>query len=94
MSRASVPWSKVKERALRNPEVRAAYEELEPEYEITRQLIRARLERGMSQKELAVKIGTRQSAISRIEGGGQNISVGMVNKVARALGTKVHVTFG
>jgi len=94
MSRASVPWSEVKERALRNPEVRAAYEELEPEYEITRQLIRARLERGMSQKELAAKIGTRQSAISRIEGGGQNVSVGMVNKVARALGTKVHVTFG
>jgi ribosome-binding protein aMBF1 (putative translation factor) len=94
MSRASVPWSEVEKRLLQDPEVAAALEELEPEYEIARQLIRARLERGMTQKQLAAKIGTRQSAISRIESGQQNVSIGMLKKAARGLDKKLQVTIG
>jgi DNA-binding XRE family transcriptional regulator len=94
MSRASVPWSEVEERLLQDPEVRAAWEELEPEYEIARQLIRARIEAGMTQKQLAEKIGTRQSAISRMESGAQNVSIGMLRKVARGLNKELHVVIG
>jgi DNA-binding XRE family transcriptional regulator len=94
MSRASVPWSEVEERLLQDPEVRAAWEELEPEYEIARQLIRARIEAGMTQKQLAEKIGTRQSAISRLESGAQNVSIGMLRKVARGLNKELHVVIG
>ena len=94
MSRGSVPWSEVEKRLLKDPEVVTALEELEPEYEVARELIRARLAAGMSQKELADKTGTRQSNISRMERGEQNVSIGMLKKVAVALGKKVHVTLG
>ena len=91
---ASVPWSKVEQQLLEDPECATAFEELAPEYEIARQLIEARLECGMTQEELAVKIGTRQSNISRIESGQQNTSIGLLNKVANGLGKKLHVSIG
>ena len=92
--RIGIPWEEAEKKMLEDPEVRAAYDELGPEYEVARQLIRARLESGMSQKELAAKIGTRQSNISRMEGGQQNVSIGMLKKVAKGLGKSVHVTIG
>ena len=92
--RIGIPWEEAERKMLEDPEVRAAYDELGPEYEVARQLIRARLESGMSQKELAAKIGTRQSNISRMEGGQQNVSIGMLKKVAKGLGKKLHVTIG
>ena len=92
--RTGMPLEEAMKRLLADPETRAAYEELAPEYEVAEQLIRARLESGMSQKELAAKIGTRQSNISRMEGGQQNVSIGMLKKVAKGLGKKVHVTIG
>jgi len=91
---ASVPWNQKRENLLQNPEVAAAYEEFAPEYEIARQLIKARLERGMTQEQLAAKVGTRQSNISRLERGQQNVSVGLLNKVAKGLGKTLHVTIG
>ena len=94
MGKASVPWNEVKQRMLQDPEVAAAYDELTPEYEIANQLIQARLERGLTQKELADKIGTRQGHISRMESGQQNISIGMLKRVAKALDKKVHVVIG
>lgn len=95
MSRpADVSWSEVRKQLLEEPECAAAYEELAPEYEIARQLIKARLEQGITQKELAARIGTRQSNISRIERGQQNTSIGLLNKVAKGLGKKLNVSIG
>ena len=49
---------------------------------------------GLSQKDLALKLKTTQSVISRIENGKQNISLDMLQKIANALGKKsVHVSF-
>ena len=48
-----------------------------------------RNERGWTQGELAEKIGTSQSAIHRIEKGGQNVSLEMVNKLSDAFGTQI-----
>ena len=92
--RIGIPLEEAEKKMLEDPEVRASYDELGPEYEVAEQLIRARLESGMSQKELAAKIGTRQSNISRIDGGQQNVCIGMLKKVAKGLGKKVHVTIG
>ena len=92
---ASVPWKKIRQQMIdEDPEFEAALEESAPEYEVARQLIQARLESGLSQKELAAKIGTRQSNISRMEGGQQNVSIAMLKKVAKGLGKKLHVTIG
>jgi DNA-binding XRE family transcriptional regulator len=94
MVRASVPWDEVEKEYLKNPELVAALEELAPEYEIANQLIQARIDAGLTQKQLAEKIGTRQSAISRMEGGAQNVSIGMLRKVARGLNKDLHVVIG
>ena len=48
-----------------------------------------RIEKGWTQGELAEKIGTSQSAIHRVEKGGQNISLEMIKKLSEALGTQI-----
>lgn len=48
-----------------------------------------RLSRGLTQGELAEKIGTSQSAIHRVEKGGQNISLEMIKKLSEALGGQI-----
>jgi len=77
----------------KDPEFAKAYEELAPEFEIARQIIRLRAELGMTQMELAEKIGTRQSNISRLENGVGHPSVSLLKRVANALGAKLRIRF-
>lgn len=83
----------IKKLLLEDDEVREEYDALEPIYEIKRELIRLRIEKGLSQKQLADMIGTKQSAISRLESADSNPSIDFLNKIATALGKKLHITF-
>lgn len=76
----------------KDPELKKAYDALGLEFSIIEQVIRKRLEQGLTQKELAQKIGTKQSAISRLEAGNSNPSVAFLNKISRALGGELRVT--
>jgi transcriptional regulator with XRE-family HTH domain len=67
-------------------------EENSLENEVAKQIITLRKTLGLSQKELADKLNTKQSAISRIEKGEQNISIGLLEKIADALGVEVNVS--
>ena len=58
-----------KKKALQNPEVKAEYDVLQPEYDITQAMIDARNSQHITQKELAEKTGINQADISRIENG-------------------------
>jgi len=78
---------------LEDEEFKVEYEALRPIYEIKEELIRLRLAKGLSQKDLAELVGTKQSAISRLENGSYNPSIEFLNKIAIALDTKLHVTF-
>ena len=60
--------------------------------EIIAQLVEARLEKGISQAELARMIGTQRSSICRLESGAQNPTLDMVLKIASALGKKVSLS--
>lgn len=82
-----------KNRLLRNKEVREEYDVLATEFIIADIIIGKRLEKGMSQSELANKIGTKQSAVSRLESGNYNPSIKLLEKVAKALGFKLTVSF-
>lgn len=88
-----VPFKKVLTKALRDPEFRKGYDALELEFSIIEQVIKRRLEKGLSQKQLAEKVGTKQSAISRLEGGNISPSVSFLEKVAKALGGKLQISF-
>ncbi len=82
----------MKRELLADPEVRKYYDELGPEYELIRSVIDKRLKKKMSQEELAKKVGTGQSAISRLEGGGYNPSFKFLQKVAQALGAQLSIS--
>ena len=77
---------------LKNPKFRKEWEESEPEYLLGKSLIEARLERKMSQRALAIKVGTSQAAISRIEGMDANPSLSLLKRIAAALDTKLQIS--
>lgn len=83
----------VKKLIFQDPEVKSEYDNLDVLYNIKRQIIKLREEQGISQKELAKKIGTKQSAISRLENDDYNPSVELLDKVAHALGKKLDIRF-
>ena len=87
-----VSFEKSLAKALENPEWKEGYDALELEFSIIEQVIRKRLEKGLTQKQLADKIGTKQSAIARLEGGTTNPSIAFLEKVAKALGSKLQVS--
>ncbi len=85
-------FDEYKSELLKNPEVKAEYEALAPEYELMRQIINARIEQNMTQKQLAEKIGTKQSSIARLESGNYNPSYQFLQKIANALGKRLMVS--
>lgn len=87
-------WKELKKELLQNPEVRKEYERLGPRFEIISQVMAARIKKGITQKQLAQKIGTKQSAIARLESGNTNPSLGFLKKIADVMGYKltVHLT--
>lgn len=91
MSRAGVSFEEIKADLLKDDEFRAEYEKLSPRYEAIEQIIRARKEQNMTQAELAGRIGTQKSNISRLESGNYNPTLDMLIKIAQALGKKLSI---
>lgn len=91
MSRAGVSFEEIKADLLKDDEFRAEYEKLRPRYEAIEQIIRARKELNMTQAELAGRIGTQKSNISRLESGNYNPTLDMLIKIAQALGKKLSI---
>ncbi len=91
MRKAGVSFEEVKADLLKNEEFRAEYEKLRPRYEAVGQIIRARKEQNMTQEELARRIGTQRSNISRLESGNYNPSLDMLIKIAKALGKNLNI---
>ncbi len=75
------------------PSLKKAYDDLAPQYELAAQAIEARLKTGLSQADMAKKVGTGQSSIARLESGEYNPSIKFLAKVAKATGTKLAVKF-
>lgn len=82
-----------KKEALRNKKVRAAYDALEPEFVLIESLIATRIKSGLTQNALARKIKTKQSAISRLEGGDANPTIKFLEKIAHAFNKRLEVQF-
>jgi len=82
-------WKNLEKELLKNPKVKAEVEKLEPEYQLARQLIKARLAKKLTQDELAKKVGVKQEYIARLESGQANPTLETINKVGRALDKKL-----
>ena len=80
-------------RALSRPDVRREYDRLADEFAFLDQILKARADAGLTQAEVASRIGTTQSAIARLETGGgkHSPSLATLQRYATALGYKVRV---
>jgi len=87
-----VDYQEYRDRRLReDPELARAYEEVSLEREIARQVLRLRLARRLTQQQLAEVIGTKQTAIARLESGTHRPSLATLEKVCQALGARLEV---
>lgn len=92
MSKAGISFEEMKTDMLKDEEFKIEYEKLKPRYEAIEQIIRARKEQNITQAELAKRVGTQRSNISRLESGNYNPSLDFLAKIAKSLGKKISVT--
>lgn len=71
----------------------AEYKALEPQYKLIFEVIKLRIEHNLTQKELAKKIGTTQTIISRMENGDYNPSYNFLQRLAAGLGKELEIQF-
>jgi ribosome-binding protein aMBF1 (putative translation factor) len=87
-------YDKMLKNELKDPEFRKEHDALEEEFEVAKQVIGLRLQKGLTQKELAEKVNTSQSCIVRLESGTyRNLSLSFLRRVGEALGVQPHVKF-
>mgnify|MGYP001567825599 CR=1 FL=1 len=86
-------WDEYERQLLAKPGVQAAMAETAIEYEVARAVLEARLNRGLSQKELAAKLNTKQSVISRVENAKTKPSLDFLERLAGVLGYSLQVHF-
>ena len=89
--------SKLKAKALSNPNVKAAYDEMAPEFALLRQMLKARQKAGLSQAEVAERMGTKPPAVTRLESslsnGKHSPSLATLQKYANAVGYELQIKF-
>ena len=83
----------VKNRKKRDPEFAKDYEAAYDDFKIGVILKAARKEAGLTQEQLAKKLHTKKTAISRIENHGEDIRLSTIEKYAEALGKKLYISF-
>ena len=76
-----------------DPEYRKAYDQLGPEFEISRSLIKARTRAKLTQAELAKRMNTTQSVVARLESGRTRPSSRTLEKIAQATRTRLRINF-
>ena len=86
-----VKFDDIKTKLMKDAEFEQEYNKLKPRYEIISQIIEARKNMKMTQKELAEKAGTSKSNISRLESGSYNPSLDFLIKIAKCLGKEISV---
>ncbi|MBI2590297.1 MAG: helix-turn-helix transcriptional regulator [Candidatus Blackburnbacteria bacterium] len=86
-------WEKHRKLLMEDPEFKKIWEETRLEREIAHALIRARIEKKLTQTQLAKKLKTRQSVISRVESGQTTPSLSFLKRLASVLKLSLSVQF-
>jgi transcriptional regulator with XRE-family HTH domain len=85
-------FDRLLEKELRDPEFREAFEAAERAWDVALQLAELRKARGLTQQQVAEKLGTKQQVIARLESAGYNLhSTRMIRRYASALGATTRV---
>ena len=86
-------YSDFREQQLKDPEIKAEYDALEPEFDIIQAMIDARKKLNLTQKDLSERTGITQADISRIENGTRNPSLNMLKRLAKGMGMQLKLEF-
>lgn len=86
-------WKEYEKILMQRSGFKEALEETRLEYEIARAIIKARIERGLTQAEIAKRMHTKQSVISRVENAKTVPSLSFLKRLADALNTSLQVHF-
>lgn len=78
---------------MKDPEFRKALKEIEPEYQVARALIKARIENGLTQAQLAKKLNTKQSVLSRVENAKTTPTLSFLKRLAKVLNLNLKIEF-
>jgi len=82
---------------LENPSVKKEYDALESEFALLTEMIKARRLAGLSQKEIAQRMGTKQTAIARLESSSGKVkhspSLATLQRYAKAIGCRLDIKF-
>ena len=92
MSKASAKFTEVHNRLMKDEEFKTEFEKLKPRYELIAQILDARSQLNITQEELALRVGTQKSNISRFESGSYNPSLDFITKIAKSLGKELHIS--
>lgn len=77
---------------MKNPEFKKAWDDLDPEFQVLKAMIKAREKSGITQSELARRVGTKQSVISRLERGAfSKATLETIKKMADALNLRLEI---
>ena len=87
-----IKYADVKGRLLKTPEAQKAYEEMSDEIRAIRLMAEVRRETGMTQSEIAERMKTQKSNISRLENGNTDPRLSTLFSYARALGVEIEFT--
>ena len=79
--------------SLKNPKIKTEYDKLQPEFALIDALIKSRAKNNLTQKQLANKMGTKQSVISRLEIGRANPTFSFLKRLAKALNSNLEIHF-
>ncbi len=92
MTKKTIPVEEVAQDWLSDPEIRAEFDALEEEFELARELIRARGAAGMTQEQVAAAMGTTQAVVARLESGRVKPSTRTLQRFAQATGSRLHIS--
>ena len=78
---------------LKDPEFREEYDKIQPELDVIRALVEARISQNLTQKELAARTGIDQADISKLENGTRNPSLNLLKRLADGMGMVLRIEF-
>jgi transcriptional regulator with XRE-family HTH domain len=85
--------SELHKKWMKDPKYRKAYRALEEEFVFASAVIDARNRAGLTQQELARKMGTTQPVVARLESGGTRPSMRTLERLAKATGSRLLISF-
>ena len=78
---------------LRDEDFRREYDALQPEFDVIKALINARISQGLTQQELAKRTGINQADISKLESGTRNPTINLLKRLAEGMDMRLKIEF-